>query len=672
MSSKNFKIKEGLTLQGAGITGMDTNITADNNGGILVNGAPLSPSLTELNDVTLNNPTISVDSTVFTTTGSMFMFFTDVTGMYMGPTAIPNANSITTMVISNDLQNNGSYPVSAQETGTIMLSSPLPAYTSLSMDAVVTFTGGSLGTAGQFLKSTGTGVEWAGISTLSDVTLANPSLAYTTNYLTTSPAPYYSDGHLFTEGSDSLIAGLVITPPVTNGTVLVGYRGSQLGLDYSTDNGTTWSDCTIYNGESWVPLNPNVQTSLGLVYGNGIFVLAVREGNMQEQNVLTIYTSTDGIQFTQRMNELQSSFYNSADISFENGYFFLSNSWYDAKTYDEVVYMSYSTDAINWTAFPWTAARTQLEAQGLIAPQSADHRKEVYYINGQYIWLPGGYKIYYFDTPSTSSANNYIEIQSYQAMGQGGQGTGAIAYDQGSNKFLVTTGSPSYSSNGFYVIDAEFGTGKLSITSSSVGVANYVVPDQGYYYGSAIVNYLDTIYLFTNGGYRTLTSITSGEQGTFNFSWSTSTAFSGNASNILIFNTSSNKNLTNSLKALPTTVGASGTSMISNGTSAAWSYPKYDVVSLNAYDYYVTAADVNKIFFCTIGTIFYFNDSEMPDGSTVTVIAVGSAMPSFRPNGSASINSTKTTTYATLRTQFSAATIIKYSDVDYFVAGDLA
>ena len=38
MSDKNFKVKNGLTIQGE----VDTLITADNAGGILVAGAPIS------------------------------------------------------------------------------------------------------------------------------------------------------------------------------------------------------------------------------------------------------------------------------------------------------------------------------------------------------------------------------------------------------------------------------------------------------------------------------------------------------------------------------------------------------------------------------------------------------------------------------------------------------
>jgi hypothetical protein len=58
MSDKNFKVKNGLTIQGE----VDTLITADNAGGILVNGNTVGPS----------NATPSVPGSVFGTTPTGF------------------------------------------------------------------------------------------------------------------------------------------------------------------------------------------------------------------------------------------------------------------------------------------------------------------------------------------------------------------------------------------------------------------------------------------------------------------------------------------------------------------------------------------------------------------------------------------------------------------------
>jgi hypothetical protein len=58
MSDKGFKVKNGLTIQGT----TDTLITADNSGGILVAGSPLS--------ITINGTQVDLGGTVTIPTGS--------------------------------------------------------------------------------------------------------------------------------------------------------------------------------------------------------------------------------------------------------------------------------------------------------------------------------------------------------------------------------------------------------------------------------------------------------------------------------------------------------------------------------------------------------------------------------------------------------------------------
>lgn len=61
MSDKNFKVKNGLTIQGT----LDTLITPDNLGGILIGGSPLS----SYSAPTLGTTSIASGSTITTISG---------------------------------------------------------------------------------------------------------------------------------------------------------------------------------------------------------------------------------------------------------------------------------------------------------------------------------------------------------------------------------------------------------------------------------------------------------------------------------------------------------------------------------------------------------------------------------------------------------------------------
>ena len=75
MSDKNFKVKNGLTIEGA----TDTNITADGSGGILVNGAAVGASVATPSAAgtvfgstvtTYNNTAVGYNSLYGNTTGN--------------------------------------------------------------------------------------------------------------------------------------------------------------------------------------------------------------------------------------------------------------------------------------------------------------------------------------------------------------------------------------------------------------------------------------------------------------------------------------------------------------------------------------------------------------------------------------------------------------------------
>jgi hypothetical protein len=61
MSDKNFKVKNGITIQGE----VDTNITANGSGGILIGGSPLS----SYSAPTLGSTSIASGATVTTIAG---------------------------------------------------------------------------------------------------------------------------------------------------------------------------------------------------------------------------------------------------------------------------------------------------------------------------------------------------------------------------------------------------------------------------------------------------------------------------------------------------------------------------------------------------------------------------------------------------------------------------
>jgi hypothetical protein len=182
-----------------------------------------------------------------------------------------------------------------------------PAIASPTVTGTLT-AGGSAGTAGQVLTSTGTGVQYVTpVSGSTNITLKRAR--------DTSTATFTS---IATDGSTNW--------------VIVGSSGV---LYSSTDSGSTWTSRTSGFGSV---------TIRKVFYGNGIFIAIGSSG------LLT--TSTDTITWTARTSGFGTQTINGID--YVNGYYIATGQ--DAPNSKAGV--STSTDAINWTARTTPAGST--------------------------------------------------------------------------------------------------------------------------------------------------------------------------------------------------------------------------------------------------------------------------------------------------------------------------
>lgn len=148
MSDKNFKVKNGVTIQGT----VDTVITSDNAGGILVGGNITAGSLTassiSTNSFNLPNSQFSISEFA----GEGYETHIDFTWspVIVNGTGYLSVSTIQNIMLSADTgislsSSNGSINL----LGSTYLSGALRANDN------------SAGSAGQVLTSTGTGVQWA-------------------------------------------------------------------------------------------------------------------------------------------------------------------------------------------------------------------------------------------------------------------------------------------------------------------------------------------------------------------------------------------------------------------------------------------------------------------------------------------------------------------------------
>ena len=325
MSDKNFKVKNGLTIQGT----VDTLITPDNSGGLSVGGA--------LNATSILTPVIEVAVPLsFVPTAALCMF-----GDAAGPMTFSAFTALgseylnlpigTVITIPDGLTYAAGIPISGSGTYTILSATPQEygvdyalqmgtgagfggntygggyvGFDTTSLTILFSATTGSAGTAGQVLKSTGTGLEWAdaasgsglpevgtatteNFSTLLNFSFADLAWDNTNNSgtLTISPATTIDDAALaafntdvpggtnftlsynnvgfpysttFTKtgAAESVMSGMLLTVPVqyVSGNTLLSAGSTPVTISYGvatsgkflTNDGTTSSWATPPSG----------------------------------------------------------------------------------------------------------------------------------------------------------------------------------------------------------------------------------------------------------------------------------------------------------------------------------------------------------------------------------------------------------------------------------------
>jgi hypothetical protein len=174
MSDKNFKVKNGLTIQGT----TDTLISADNSGGLLINGAISATSIAVGNVSNTEFQYLDGVTSAIQTQINSKIAKSDITakgailvGTGSGTYAAQSVGTNGQVLTANSAQADG-----VEWTTISGYSAPTLGSTSVASGATVTTiagltlsnstlsgtlnAGGSTGTNGQILKSTGSGVEW--------------------------------------------------------------------------------------------------------------------------------------------------------------------------------------------------------------------------------------------------------------------------------------------------------------------------------------------------------------------------------------------------------------------------------------------------------------------------------------------------------------------------------
>lgn len=219
MSDKNFKVKNGLSIQG---TTADTLITADNNGGILLNGSPLT-SGTPTGDTASRPVSPDLGAIRFNTQIGVLEFYTGSTWSPIASIGQPPTSLSGTDVGTSRAFNNGAATVSFTPptatggtaiTGYVVTSSP-GSFTGTGASSPITVAGLQSNTAYTFTTQSVNAIGTSGPSIASSsVTATTVPDAPTSVVATNTPS-----GRAYNNG----LASVVFTEPATGGKAISSY-----------------------------------------------------------------------------------------------------------------------------------------------------------------------------------------------------------------------------------------------------------------------------------------------------------------------------------------------------------------------------------------------------------------------------------------------------------------
>jgi hypothetical protein len=362
MSDKNFKVKNGISIQG---TTSDTTITADNNGGILIGGSPISSGLP---GISAKIPSGSTGGTyTFNNTFDVGQYIVNQTApasFTLGGTTVSNTSitpiSVTSSVSSLSINaspiaawTNGTFPtvVGTAEGGLSVAngflfamggsgfarSSDGTTWTTITSGSImgecstafingVYVTGGYMNSFGQIFSSTD-GINWTQrVSQTGNAAGRPPKAVATSSGSTNKFVVTGNSGHTYysTNGTSWNFVNMAdgMNGATSNNTTYIIVGGSN--LIYSSTNGQTWTQRSSASSPgSWYDV----------AWGNGLFVAVGDSGH--------INTSTDGASWTNRTSTSGTT-QAIRDVSYNAS---ASFPWMASLQNGSVIL---STDGINW------------------------------------------------------------------------------------------------------------------------------------------------------------------------------------------------------------------------------------------------------------------------------------------------------------------------------------